>query len=88
MERMIQSSQNYVYLTSVSLDLVKKKHFALAEKSCNLDAIQAWLLIKSLESTVPLCLKQAHLIEKSGLDTENFANYWPVSNLSFISKLI
>ena len=38
-----------------------------------------------------ICLKQAHIsaiIKKSGLDTENFANYRPVSNLSFISKLI
>ena len=94
--------------TFVSSDHVKKTILAMAKKSCNLDAIPAWLLIESLDAllpiftkivntsleesiVIPVCLKQAHIsaiIKKSGLDTENFANYRPVSNLSFISKLI
>jgi len=38
-----------------------------------------------------LCLKQAtitKLLKRSDLDKENLKNYHPISNLSFISKLI
>jgi len=44
-----------------------------------------------LESTVPSDLKHAHvrpLLKKSGLDTEVLKSYRPVSNLTFVSKLL
>ena len=40
---------------------------------------------------MPLCLKTAHitpLLKKEGLDTKDFKNFRPVSNLPFLSKLL
>ena len=40
---------------------------------------------------VPLEFKKAHvmpLLKKPGLDPDNLANYRPVSNLSFLSKVL
>lgn len=51
--------------------------------------INKWLSI--LESTVPTSLKNAvvrSLLKKQGLDKEVLKNYRPVSNLSFISKVL
>lgn len=44
-----------------------------------------------LEGVFPACFKTAHvspLLKKSTLDTENMRNYRPVSNLSFLSKVL
>ena len=50
------------------------------------------IINKSLAtSTVPSCFKRAivrPLVKKPGLDTEDLKNYRPVSNLSFLSKML
>ena len=48
-------------------------------------------LTSLLETSVPPDLKHAHVrppLKKSALDTEVFKNYQPVSNLTFVSKLV
>ena len=66
-------------------------------KSCSLDPIPASLLLKCLDSFLPILvriinsLKVAKLtpvLKKANADHEVFSNFRPVSNLQFLSKLI
>ena len=91
-------------LEPASEDEVRKISMKSASKSCDLDPIPTNnlkalldILIKpiinlSLESgTFPLLFKEAHvtpLLKKLNLPVNNPKNYRPVSNLSFISKII
>jgi hypothetical protein len=75
-------------------------------KSCLLDPMPTWLVIKVLPSVLPALTKIVNLalvngmphhykeaivtplLKKTNLNCDDFSNYRPVSQLSFISKLI
>ena len=77
-------------------NIIKLSHV----KSCELDPLPTWLLkecktdivnMSLRESMIPKSLKTAHLrplLKKTGLDSDILKNYRPVSNLTFISKVI
>ena len=76
----------------------------LPVKSCELDPLPTWLLkeckaeliplitdivnMSLRESMIPKSLKTAHIRQKTGLDSDILKNYRPISNLTYISKVI
>ena len=85
-------------------DEVKRIITNSPNKTCDLDPIPTWLLRQCLDhfvllitaiinksvaaSVVPACFKLRPLLKTLGLDKEVLNNYRPVSNLSYVSKLL
>ena len=60
-------------------------------KSCELHPLPTWLLKECKAELVPLItdiVNMSLLLKKTGLDSDILKNYRPVSNLTFISKVI
>ena len=88
---------------SVTLQEIRHIILKAPSKSCELDPLPSWLLKECVDelspivtaslnhAIVPLSLKTAlirPLLKKPRLDQEILKNYRPVSNLSFISKVL
>ena len=88
---------------SVTLQEIRHIILKAPTKFCELDPLPSWLLKECVDklspivtaslnhAIVPLSLKTAlirPLLKKPGLNKEILKNYRPVSNLSFISKVL